>query len=84
MPAVRHDDHQEELREGERADDVLAAAADRAEEEHVADRLRGREGDRQVARVLGDLLLADLALLRSFSSVGTTTVISCRMIEAVM
>ena len=36
---------------------------ERLEEEDVADRLRGREGDGEVARVLRDLLLADLALL---------------------
>ena len=34
-----------------------------AEQEHVADRLAEREAHGQVARVLGDLLLADLALL---------------------
>jgi hypothetical protein len=34
-----------------------------AEQEHVADRLRERETDGQVARVLGDPLLSDLTLL---------------------
>ena len=54
------------------------------EQEDVADRLREREADGEVARVLRDARLADLALLGSFSSEGTTTVSSCRMIDAVM
>ena len=58
------DDDQEELAEGQRADDALALlAADRPEQVDEADRLRRRQRDRQVARVLRDLLLADLALL---------------------
>ena len=61
------------------------AVALRAEQEDVADRLRGRQPDGQVARVLRDPLLPDLALPScSFSSDGETTVRSCRMIEAVM
>ena len=56
-----HDQHQ--LREGELADDALAGAAEGAEQEDVAERLAERQPDGQIARVLGDLLLADLALL---------------------
>ncbi len=57
-----HDQHH--LREGERAaDDADAAAAEGVEEEDVAERLGEGEGDGQIARVLRDLLLADLALL---------------------
>ena len=64
---------------------VPDCVAEGAEEEDVAERLAEGQADGQVARVLGDLLLADLALfLQSFSSEGTTTVSSCRMIEAVM
>ena len=56
-----------------------------AKEEDVADRLAEGERHGEVARVLGDLLLADRpASLRSFSRAGTTTVISCKMIEVVM
>ena len=54
------------------------------EQEHVARRLQRREDDGQVARVLRDPLLAGLALLLQLLERGTTTVISCRMIEAVM
>ena len=42
---------------------VPACVAGSAEEEDVAERLPEGEADGQVARVLGDLLLADLALL---------------------
>ena len=63
-PGGQRDHDHEELAEGERADDALARlVADRAEQEHEADRLRGRQRHGQVARVLRDLLLADLALL---------------------
>ena len=40
--------------------------------------------DRQIAGPLRDLAPAQFAFLRSFSSVGTTTVNNCRMIDAVM
>ena len=62
-PAVRQIDDQEDLGEGQLADDAAAGwSAEGLEEEDVAERLAEGEADGQVARVLGDLLLADLAL----------------------
>ena len=58
----RHHDH-EDAAEGEVLDDVGAAGREGPEQEHVADRLAEGERHGQVARVLGDLLLPDLALL---------------------
>ena len=85
QPAVRQVTITKTVPGAEVVDDVGAGArVERAEEEDVADGLAEREADGQVARVLRDALLADLALLRSFSSDGTTTVSSWRMIEAVM
>ena len=80
------DDDQEDVRRVEVRSMTAwpAPAPKRPEEEDVADRLGDGEADGEVARVLRDALLADLALLLSFSSEGTTTVSSCRMIEAVM
>ena len=46
-------------------------------------RLRGRERDGEVARVLGDLRVARLALALERLELGTTTVSSCIMIDAV-
>jgi len=57
------DDH-EHRNEREVGDELLASlAAERAEQEDVADRLREREADGQKARVLRDLGLADFAFL---------------------
>src|SRR3954447_18790176 len=64
--AGRQRDHDEEdVRRVEVRDDRRAAGARREalEQEDVADRLREREADRQVARVLRDPRLPDLALL---------------------
>ena len=56
-----------------------------SEQEHVADRLREREADGQVARVLRDPRLADLAFLRELLQRRDHDLVSsCRMIEAVM
>ena len=58
------DDDQEDVGRVEVGDDRFAGfGLQRVEQEHVADRLREREPDRQVAGVLGDASLADLAFL---------------------
>jgi hypothetical protein len=58
-----HDD-EEDAAEGEALDHVLACLLpERAEQEHVADRLGRGQPHREVARVLGDARLPDLALL---------------------
>src|SRR6476659_5595963 len=61
--AGQRDNDQEHLREGALADHALPPEAGRAEQEDVAERLREGQHDGQIARVLRDLLLADLALL---------------------
>src|SRR4051812_31584702 len=58
------DDDQEDVRRVEVRDDLLTGRrAELLEEEDVADRLREGQADREVARVLRDARLADLALL---------------------
>ena len=63
---------------------VGQAGAARVEQEHDAGRLQDRQHDRDVARVLVDLLDADLTLVLQRLQLGITTVSSCMMIELVM
>ena len=64
QPVGQADDDQEDVRRVEVRDDRFAGfGLQRVEQEHVADRLGEGEPDGQVARVLGDAGLADLAFL---------------------
>ena len=63
---------------------VRLGSAWRSKQEDVADRLHGRQADREVAAVLGDDFWPCSPSFWSSSSLGMTTVSSCMMIEAVM
>ena len=64
QPGGQADDDQEDVRRVEVFDDRFAGfRLQGVEQEHVADRLREGEADGQVARVLGDARLPDLAFL---------------------
>ena len=64
QPVGEADDDQEDVRRVEVRDDRFAGfGLQRVEQEDVADRLREGEADGQVARVLGDPRLPDLAFL---------------------
>ena len=84
--AGRQTDHdQEDVRRVEVRDDRFAGfRLQRVEQEDVADRLGEGQADGQVARVLRDPRLPTSPSLESFSSEGTATCSSCRMIEEVM
>ena len=87
VPAVRVSDDERHARRrevGDEIDDAVRASCAAVEQEHQAGRLHEGQRDRHVARPLGDLLVADLALLLPRSSCGITTVSSCMMIELVM
>jgi hypothetical protein len=64
QPCGQAHDDQEDVRGVEVRDDLFARFGLQAvEQEHVADRLREGQADGQVARVLGDPRLANLAFL---------------------